>query len=73
MQKPSPAVLYVYQNVSRDPREERELLLGEFAFDAQIVDPGTDLAAPPCPGGDPLWVVLARARRHTFQYSLFTP
>ena len=66
-------MLDVYHDVSRDPREQSELLLGEFAFDTQIVDPGTNLTAPPFPGDDPLGVVLARTRGHALQYSLFAP
>lgn len=73
VQNPTAAVLDVHQHVPRDPREQSELLLREVAFHAQMLDPGTNLTAPPLPGGDPLGVVLARTRRHAFQYSPRTP
>lgn len=69
MQNPTAAVLDVHQHVPRNPREQCELLLREVSFHAQILDPDTNLTAPPLPCGDPLGVVLARTRWHAFQYS----
>lgn len=57
-------MLDIDKYVARNSGSERKRLLGHTAGDAGVTDPSSDELPTPFPLGDPLRVVLARARRH---------